>query len=216
MTETCKEYIKGVRGRGDEVIKTLEDLGAKNCQLDGDAPECLYFIDHEGLVSLALLDSEFGKIIMDDYRELHLPEKWKDGDILYNENDDVFAVVRDIHGYISTHIAINNGEIEKDFTFPKEDFRLVTPSEVERFHELLHKNGKEWDAEKKQLVDWKWKPKQEEDYWAVIIDVTIITFNFTWLGSETDKERYGLGNCFRTKAEAGAAAERVKKALKGE
>lgn len=86
MENKQRVFIRGVEGRGDEVIKMLEEHGGKNCHVDGADSECLYFIDHEGLVSLAIIDSEFGKIIMDNYTELHLPEKWKDGDILV-DND---------------------------------------------------------------------------------------------------------------------------------
>lgn len=215
MTDNQKVYIRGVEGHGGEVIKTLTDLGAENLwKRAGSDPEHIYYISPLGVLQEAEDGSEAALMVKEYCREIKLPEQWKDGDILYDENDDVFAVVRDIHGYISTHIAINNGEIEKDFTFPKEDFCLATPSEVERFHDLLHRHGKEWDAEKKQLVDWRWKPKRNEEYWAITPEGDIDLYR--WEDTIDDSKYYDFGNCFGTNEEAEAMAEKVKKLLKGE
>lgn len=92
MTDEQRVFVRGVKDRGSEVIKMLENRGGENYQLDGADPEYLYYINHEGAISLALLDSEFGKIIMDNYHELHLPEKWKDGDVLYIPKSEAFVV----------------------------------------------------------------------------------------------------------------------------
>jgi hypothetical protein len=50
MTDEQKVYIRGVEGRGDEVIKMLTDLGAdrNGFDWDGNDPKTLYFISYEG------------------------------------------------------------------------------------------------------------------------------------------------------------------------
>lgn len=93
-----------------------------------------------------------------------------------------------------------------------EDYRLATNSEAKRFHELLNKCGKEWDAEKKQLVDWRWKPEKYKKYWAIYTNCEVMAFE--WDDDSFDKESFDFGNCFRTREEAGAMAVKVKKLLK--
>ena len=58
-----------------------------------------------------------------------------------------------------------------------------------------------------------WKPKEGDEYWA--LDNFGDVF-FSIFSDRDDENRYSFGNCFRTRAEAEAAKERVKAALKGE
>lgn len=221
MTDEQRVFVRGVKGRGSEVIKILEDLGGKVPPLDlGGNPKYIYFISHDGDITCILYESEGGKIIMDFYREIKLPEQWKDGDIIVENNTNpVYSVFKSAegNGKFSEYFCVTiDGIIKANIFRSISKWHLANKEERKTFTNLLHKHCKEWDAEKKQLVDWRWKPKKEEDYWAVILDTTIIKLVFTWLGSVTDEIRYKLGNCFRTREEAEAAVERVKKALKGE
>lgn len=84
----------------------------------------------------------------------------------------------------------------------RKDYRLATPSEIKHFHELLNKSSKDWDVKKKQLVNLKWKPKERDDYWTVIVGITIYKIKLTWIGGVAYKIRYELGNCFRTSYKA--------------
>lgn len=77
MKEEWKVYIKGVPERGKEVINTLINLGAENnneCRDTDISCYYIYFINHKGHISSVSLNSEPAKIIMDNYREMHLPE----------------------------------------------------------------------------------------------------------------------------------------------
>ena len=58
-----------------------------------------------------------------------------------------------------------------------------------------------------------WKPKKGEEY-NYFSDDGFLEWTL-WNDTQTDIGRYGIYNCFRTKEEAEAAAERVKAALKG-
>ena len=224
MKDEQKVWVRGVDGRGSEVIKALTDLGGENKYLyDGEGSNRLYFIQHEGVIEWIHSDDEMAKIIMDNYRQLHLPDQWKDGDVLANvEFDDCFAVCKckslcntsynAYHCYMYADFGC--GEIDADgCNILHSAYRLATPSEVDRFHELLHKHGKEWDAEKKKLVEWRWKPDYHEFYYKIREDGSM-SRRF-WNNDKADNAFFYFGNCFRTREEAEAMAEKIKKLLKG-
>lgn len=218
MTDEQRVFVRGVKGRGSEVIKILEDLGGKVPPLDlGGNPKYIYFISHDGDITCMLYESEGGKIIMDFYREIKLPEQWKDGDIIVENNTNpVYSVFKSAegNGKFSEYFCVTiDGIIKANIFRSISKWHLANKEERKTFTNLLHKHCKDWDSEKKQLVDWKWKPKEDEDYWAVILDTTIIKLVFTWLGSVTDEIRYKLGNCFRTREEAEAMVEKIKELL---
>lgn len=96
----------------------------------------------------------------------------------------------------------------------REDYRLTTDEEIVKFYRLLHKRGKEWDAEKKHLVKWRWKPKFGEEYFVVNTIGRID--NYRWDDDTVDNGFYNLGNCFATLKEAQVAREKFMKLLKGD
>lgn len=160
----CKVYIKGVQGRGNEVIKALTDLGAENrLSYDGEDPEIMFFISHNHVINGAFEGSELAEVIMDYYREIRLPEQWKDGDLLAGGGGNLFAIFSYTmeSSFVAYMLANEDGvrEYEEGVICRREDYRLATEEEAKRFHELLHKHGKDWDPEKKKLVNRKWKPK---------------------------------------------------------
>lgn len=158
---------------------------------------------------------------MDFYHELHLPEKWKDGDILVdNDNPTKFIVKSNVwnggwEDRFKAYLFVNPKSIQKSpiAIFCDAEYHKADSEEVRQFYELLHKYGKDWDAEKKQLVDWKWKPKDGEDYYYIISNG--IVHLSTWFDYKVDNSRFSIGNCFKTKEEAETMAEKFKKLLKG-
>lgn len=77
MKEEWKVFIKGVPNRGNEVIKKLTDLGAKKLfyTTSGSNEKFIHFINHKGEIDYVSLDTEQGQIIMDNYREIKLPQQ---------------------------------------------------------------------------------------------------------------------------------------------
>lgn len=57
----------------------------------------------------------------------------------------------------------------------------------------------------------KWKPKICEPYWFIDRDGDVRYH--LWTEWDSDNDKYDFGNCFRTKEEAEAAAEKVKALL---
>lgn len=220
MKQEWQIYIKGNSSRGDEVINILKQHGGKPIRPDavsGTIDAAIYYIDHDGIITFSTVDKETTKIIMDKYREIKLPEQWKNGDILYSDTDKEFAVFKDKWKLDSdkflAYFATCHGGYLTLQAIRRRGFRLTTKLEVEQFYEYLHSIGKDWDAEKKQLVDWKWKPKDGEDYYYILSNG--IVHLSTWFDYKVDNSRFSIGNCFKTKEEAEIMAEKFIKLLKG-
>lgn len=68
-------YYRGIEGRGDEIIKALEILGARNAGcFGGNYGKCLYFIKENGYMDSCADDSLVANILQRGFTELFLPE----------------------------------------------------------------------------------------------------------------------------------------------
>ena len=219
MEDRQRVFVRGVNGRGDEVRQSLIDLGGKVYRyFNYSVPGYLYFINHDGEIRYAAESSEFGKIIMDNYTELSLPENWKDGDVLVDRHDSQIMVLYEFVSdkeadLFNAHIRLNGDMIILHSLEVRKRFRIATDQEIERFYEILHEHHKDWDDKKKELVNWRWKPKNGETiyYFDEIGQILSDSYDDFSNGTLSD-----FANCFHTREETEAAAERVKKALKGE
>lgn len=231
MEDRQRVFIRGVEDRGNEVIETLVNLGGKNNLVGvlGNNSSCIYFINHDGYIKFTDVCSETGKIIVDYYQEIKLPKQWNDGDILINNNETYYRVFCKYYSdsdtlFYAYNMSMNvNGVLtythdgsvweEKILSF-RGDYRLATPSEVECFQGLLHNLNKDWDVDKKRLVKYRWKPGMGEIFWVVSGNSHIVSYD--WNDSPTDNEFFNFGNCFKTKEEAEAMVEKIRKLMKGE
>lgn len=221
MKQEWQIYIKGNSSRGDEVINILKQHGGKPIRPDavsGTIDAAIYYIDHDGIITFSTVDKETAKIIMDKYREIKLPEQWKNGDILYSDTDKEFAVFKDkwkldSDKFLAYFTTCYGGYLTLQ-AIRRRGFRLTTKLEVEQFYEYLHSIGKDWDSENKQLVKWKWKPKDGEGYYYIFSDG--IVHLSTWFNDKVDNSRFSIGNYFKTKEEAEAMAKKIKKLLNAE
>ena len=220
MKEEWKVYIRGNKNRGEEVIKVLTDLGTANAsKWKGDKEDYIYFIAHDGTIDFEDLDSETARIIMDNYTELYLPEKWKDGDLLvcHMLSGNRYAVYSDDSelmecNTIITYVDADNHTYGVNGLFDKDDFKLASDKEHTEFYELLHKHGVDWDDRKKQLVNLKWKPKMDEPFW--IVTATLDVNFYLWNGTLSNIEMFNCGNCFKTREEAKIAAKKIRDLFK--
>lgn len=158
MTDEQKVFILGVEGRGDEVIKTLTDLGANNLgEMDGENTHAVYFITHNGIVGYTDSD-EIVSMLMEYCHEVKLPEQWKDGDVLINLEGDTFVVFcNDIPDFsFRACLQVYEGvcqEYPSGLICYRNKYRLATPAEVDKFQDILKKQGKHWNQETKELED---------------------------------------------------------------
>lgn len=221
MEEKQKIYIIGVPGRGKEVVHALLDRGAKNLNYSrGEDPSLFYYITHNGNIDWGSPETEFGRIIMDNYHEIKLPEQqWKSGDILINKKSPrLFVVFKgvDSFGDGRAHLCVDFGLTYKsgeDSSFKMDRFRLASQEETAVFYRLLNEEGIDWDAKKKQIVLRRWMPKAGERFYYV--DETGDAVSEEW--DERDPVFVDLlliGNCFRTREEAETMAEKFRVLLK--
>lgn len=156
--------------------------------------------------------------------EVELNEKWelKDGEIYYTNTDYaeyIFITKKILRDHIATDIILRDKEylsVGFDFDVFKEKtnlFRPATDFEKQLLFDALAKEGKMWDAEKKQVVDLpRWRAEKEESYFHVFIDpvIQMQVIHATDFRCYADEKRYQLGNYFKTEE----AAERVVKQIR--
>lgn len=225
MKKEWKVYIKGIDGMGNEVKQALVNLGAKEClTLSGSKDNMIYFIDHDGEIDYVDSESEVGKIIIDNYQQIKIPESWKEGDILISKDGACYkifseSVPENINIFYGYNVSISvNGIITQYnngvWVCDRKDYRLATSKEKAQFHKLLREHGKDWDADKRQFVKWIWKPEEGEPYWMINSNGTVDTY--CWCDDPMDNSRFNFGNCFKTKKEAKAMAKTFNQLLKAE
>lgn len=144
MEEKKKVFIRGRKGREQEVIDILTELGANAPKYElADSDDYLYFINHDNEIGVALINSEVGAIIMDNYKEIELrPQKaWEDGDILAFDFDSgpycigVYAVFKKYteDDTFESYILVNDDDVRLGISCPTGAYRLANEVEKEDF-----------------------------------------------------------------------------------
>lgn len=165
MKNKKKVWIRGVEGRGEEVLNALKALGGKMNQdnpLSGEEDQWIYTITHEGFIEAWPVTSEIYKIIKDNYREIRLSEHWKDGTIVFSPKDCTFAVcsgkevpqkdevfVRFVLYYSDRTGVVCNCSIAKS------DYRVASEDEMDYFFDCLLSLGYYFDSKTKKVVKWQ-------------------------------------------------------------
>lgn len=141
MEEKKKVFIRGHKGREQEVIDILAGLGANAPKYEfGKSDDFIYFIHHNNEIGVALVDSEVGAIIMDNYKEVELPPSlsWEEGDIL--TSDKYWGCYAVFKSYINDETFAANFLIFDEemrfglITLSTASYRLANEKEKEVFH----------------------------------------------------------------------------------
>ena len=135
-------------------------------------------------------------------------QEFEDGDFVYSINNVCeFTMIyksKKECSYANYHASIYMGQREKLVSYNDwcvcYDARLATEEEKQFLIDALHADGKDWDADKKHIVDYKWKPKDGEDYY--VINTLFKVLRFTWQSYSFDFDLLKSGNCFKTEEEA--------------
>ena len=135
MDEKKKVWIRGRKGCGKEIVKVLEQLGAKPADSSCDEENYVYFITHYDKIIGAPLGFEVAAIVMDNYKEIKLPgQEWKDGDVLICDKWPgqcaVFKKYRE-DGVFEAYLTIDEGRISFNPTAPVELYHLASGKELE-------------------------------------------------------------------------------------
>ena len=109
------------------------------------------------------------------------------------------------------------------FEFFHEDsvdyIRKATEEEKQLLLSKLHEIGKDWDEEKKEIVDWKWEPNKGEEYYFPkfrLDDGGFVPSSIGWDGMDVpfDKAHYDKNWLFRTKEECKPLCDKLNEAIK--
>ena len=142
----------------------------------------------------------------------------KDGDICYFKNKYcerilMFKEYSKITCVYYCSYDFLNDKIKYNDNCDKAIKRLATEEEKQKLLDALHKDGKDWDAENKKIVDYRWRAKYEGLYY--FINTAYFEIKGTAdINHSVDDMRYNIGNYFKTEQQAEKALEKVKEILK--
>ena len=87
--------------------------------------------------------------------------------------------------------------------------RPMTEEERNELLEALHAIGKDWDAEKMELVELKWVPKEGDLAYYASTAADEMVYQITYSGAAYHRRLLERGLLFRTRAEAVACTEKM-------
>ena len=145
----------------------------------------------------------------------------KDGDVVYSPGtfDGVIAIYAGTNetGGIMTYAALHGQRLqtvisERGWGYTK-NFSPATEAEKQRLFDALAKNGKRWNAEKKQIEDLpRWRAGCNKTYLYISSQCNIA--GEIECNACIDNYRYNIGNYFRTREAAEKVAGQIRDIFK--
>jgi hypothetical protein len=161
-----------------------------------------------------LVSAVDGKIVLD------LPKHAKEnGSYLVIQINDIAERVFIVNPYrkccIDYHVSQCSGILKyTNFWVNNSPIRNATPEEIQELNDQLAAEGKRWNPDTMQIEKLRWKPKNGEHYFTVVMaGFNTYISEYVWENDNTDKYVYKIGNYFKTKEEAEAKFEQIKKVL---
>ena len=150
---------------------------------------------------------------------VNLEQKYvpKDGDVVSCMSIIAIYAGTNENGSIRTYAALHEqrlqtviSEIGWGYT---ENFSPATEEEKQRLFDALAKQGKRWNAEKKQIEDLpRWRAKKRRAYYYIIQDRMVAYKEEAH--EALDNHNYELGNYFRTREAAEKVASQIRDIFK--
>lgn len=149
-------------------------------------------------------------------------QEFKDGDFVALNNVGVKFLIIYIYkskrGCSSTyyHAATYNVYCENHVSYNDwcvcDEARIATEEEKQFLLDALHADGKDWDAENKRIIEYRWQPKVGEYYYT--LDSSFTPYSIPFREDSLDRQLLKIGNCFKTEEEAEAKAKEILEILK--
>lgn len=166
----------------------------------------------------ATIEIRKDKVVI-EYEEAFVP---KNGDFCAIDEDDIVhrtLFISNGRTARDNHLSYHAAKIGTDFRITPIDGLSGTPRpmmEDERTEllEALHAIDKDWDAEKMELVDFKWVPKEGDLVYYASTAADEKVHQMTYSGAAYHHRLAERGLLFRTRAEAVACTERMIEAAK--
>ena len=115
---------------------------------------------------------------------------------------------------ISYYITQYQGGLKSTGEWSRDTCRYATLEEIQELNDQLKAKGKCWNPDTMQIEKLRWKPMKDTKYFHIVIAKGEMKVNtYLWENDNIDKNLYELGNCFKTKEEAEAKLEQIKKLL---
>ena len=150
---------------------------------------------------------------------VNLEQKYvpKDGDVVSCMSIIAIYAGTNENGSIRTYAALHEQRLqtvisERGWGYT-ENFSPATETERQRLFDALAKEGKQWNAEAKQIEDLpRWRAKKNGTYYYVNDDSSIReTKEMEWA---IDNDFYNAGNYFRTREAAEKVASQIRDIFK--
>lgn len=153
--------------------------------------------------------------------------QYNDGDVVaYHYGEDAFTIailqgeVDRISKYlfIEDYVSLDSVEgllLNSNYTDSATWVRYATEEEKQKLFDALAKEGKAWDAEKKAVVELKWKPFKGDYYYTPIFSYEYGFFDtlYEWDDLQSDANIDSKGWCFKTKEECEEFCQKLNKAI---
>lgn len=148
----------------------------------------------------------------------------KDGDVIYIKASGEHIIIYKEHKYgIGRYVNFSNNEYlyidSKGIVCDKGETEVIRPATEEEkklLFDKLKEEGLTWDAEKKEVVKLKWKPKNGETYFSPIfsnIDFLFSTCSNTYTGHFTDEMTIEKMRAFKTKDECQSFCDKLNQTI---
>ena len=149
----------------------------------------------------------------------------KDGEVVVYMNDDLPTIYIYRAGkpnntfYYAAYSTLNQVVFVSNGTDHlcgnREDIRPATEQEKQKLFDKLTEEGFAWDSEKRQIVRFKWKPRENERYYYPANYGYGFVLSDTCFNSicKNDVERIKSGRYFKDKQECQAFCDRLNEAI---
>lgn len=161
-------------------------------------------IKNNGEMLDATIEMVDGVMVVSPKVELFEPEN---GDIVTTGNGQHIFLCKDYIGECDIYAYLGYDFINHSW-FKKGEWvaeRYATEEEKQKLFDKLKEEGLAWDADKKEIVKLKWKPKLGERYYTPYFDISpsqsFVYGIIGWCDNQIDHELYEKGWCFKTKEE---------------
>lgn len=144
----------------------------------------------------------------------------KDGDVIVSGGDVRFVAIfkrtKEEYSFYYHAVLVLGGDKKPqlDSWASFLNARPATEEEKKKLFDKLAEEGYSWDADKKELVKLKWKPKYYETYYAPVC--SCVLFNpceFQWKETDTGASFYNKGWCFKTEQECQEFCNKLNEAI---
>ena len=142
----------------------------------------------------------------------------KDGDVVFS-GSSLISIFKEMTSdtSLAAYAALSKGELKEEFDFwSASNIRPATEEEKKKLFDKLKEEGYEWDAEKKEVVKIKWKPKVGDTYFRTDFNGCMFICYEGKYRHDTNrniKDYIEKGWCFKTKEECQEFCNRLNDAI---